>query len=574
MSASASGAAGGRRSGEGTVGGSPPSESRRNRGRGLSRLRRVLRLVGENGPLTRLQVAFLAMTIGEYGAWITILVYAYRQGGATAAGLVALAQLLPSIVLSPVVSAHGIRLGAARLLVACYLASTLMLAACAAGILLEAPSLAVYAGAICFTISIGVSVPLHNVLVPLLVRHPDELTAGNVVTGWCKGAGALTGPLIAGALIAVQGTGLACAGLAAVCATTPLLASVRPVRAGAGPAGEEGGGLGALLAAARVIAARPNTRALMAYRAAAAAVEGAIDLLVVLIAIRILAIGPAAAGYLNAAFGAGGMVGASAAVMLVGRHLARPLVAATLIGAAALAALTLAATVPAAVALLILVGATRSVQSISSQTLLQRSTPLDVIVCAFALVESLRDTGLAFGSLAIPVLVGLGGTDAAFIGMAAVAPLVVVLTLPRIRTIDREATIPVVEMGLLRNLSIFSALPAAPLETLAREASYSTYPAGAEIVAEGQPGDRYYAVTDGSVAVTKSGREVRRMGRGEGFGEIALLHPVNRTASVTALGPTTVLAVERDAFLTALNASPQVHEAAGRVAGELLAEAP
>ena len=263
---------------------------------------------------------------------------------------------------------------------------------------------------------------------------------------------------------------------------------MHPLRASAHGAGEEDeeGGLADLIAAARVILARPNTRVLMAYRAGAAAIEGAIDLLVVLLAINVLAIGPAAAGYLSAAFGAGGLIGASASVLLVGRRLALPLAAAALIGGAALAALALVSTTLAAIALLLVVGASRSIQSIAAQTLLQRSTPLDVIVCAFVLIESIRDAGLAFGSLAVPLFVSIGGVDAAFVGMGALAPLAVVLTLHRVRSIDRDANIPVVEMGLLRNLGIFSALPAAPLETLAREASYLEVAPGSAVIREGQ----------------------------------------------------------------------------------------
>ena len=73
-----------------------------------------------------------------------------------------------------------------------------------------------------------------------------------------------------------------------------------------------------LLAAARVILSRPNTRALIAFPAGAAAIEGAIDLLVVVLAVQILAIGPGAAGYLSAAFGAGGLLGAAVAVAVRG----------------------------------------------------------------------------------------------------------------------------------------------------------------------------------------------------------------------------------------------------------------
>jgi hypothetical protein len=537
---------------------------------GTARVLAVLRLVSVNRQLSRLLAAFLAMTIVEYGQWITILLYAYKRDGATAAGLVALAQLIPSILLAPMIGAHGSRMGVARLLVACYVVSTLMLGACGVTILLGGPPLVVYACAVLFTLPLGVSIPLHGVLTPLVVRHPDELTAANVATGWCKGAGALAGPLLAGLMIGIGGTGLACVVLAGLAACAPVLARVRPLRTAAE---DEEPGWRDLIAAARTIAGRSNTRVLMAYRAGSAAIEGAIDLLVVLLAIRVLVIGPAAAGYLSAAFGVGGLVGASAGVLLVGRHLARPLAGAALLGAAALAALTLASTTAVAVLLLIAVGAFRAVQSISAQTLLQRSTPLDVIVCAFVLIESVRDAGLAFGSLAVPVLLVIGGTDAAFLGMAAIALVIVLATLRQLRTMDRQADIPVVEMGVLRNIEIFSALPAAPLETLARESSYVTVDAGVPVIVEGTEGDRYYAVTGGEVVVTQGGREIRRMGAGEGFGELALLYPVRRSASVIPSRESTLLVMERAAFLATLHASIHVRAAADQVASRFLAEA-
>ena len=538
---------------------------------GVWRLQRVLGLVYLNAPLGRLTAAFLAISVAEYGEWITVVVYAYERGGTSTAGLVAVAQLVPSMLIAPVISAHGVRIGLPRLLAASYLSAFVALTLCALAMLLGAPPVLVYASAVWFTVSLGVGVPLHNALIPLVVRHPDELLAGNVATGWSKGVASLGGPALAGALIAADGPGLACAGLAAFCVASPLLARVRPVRTEAdGAAAVEEGALTHLYRAARVIATRPNTRDLMAYRTTGAAIEGAVGILAVVIAVKILVLGSSAAGYLNAAFGAGGVLGASAAVMLVGRRLAFPLVAAAILGGAALAALSLATSTAVAVALLVIVGVSRSVQSVASQTLLQRLTPLDVMVCAFALIESIRDAGLAFGSLAVPILVGVGGPDLAFIGVGCLAPLVAILTFARVRRIDREASIPVVEMGLLRHLPIFTTLSPAPLETLAREAAYSTVAPGATIVREGEEADAYYVITDGEVAVTQGLSEIRRMGRGEGFGEIALLHAVNRTATVMAVTATTVLAIRRDAFLAALNASPSAKQAADRVAVRLI----
>ena len=550
--------------GAGTVPRSMPSTA--------NRFTRVIGVVARNRPLARLVVAYAVMIVAEFGQWLALLVYAYARGGASAAGLVAILQLVPSMLLAPLISARLSRLGPGRLLLVAYLAATATLACCGGAILAGAPVAVVYAAAIAFSLSLGVSRPLHHVLMPLVVRHPDELTAANVATSWSEGVGALVGPALAGLLISVDSAGLACAVLAGMCLSAALLARVQPLRASVEDTEAEEGVLGSLLAAARLILSRPNTRALIAFPAGAAAIEGAIDLLVVVLAVQILAIGPGAAGYLGAAFGAGGLLGAGAAVLLVGRRLALPLVAVALLGALALGALALTSTTLVAVVLLVIVGATRSVQSVAAQTLLQRSTPLDVIVCAFALIESLRDLGMVFSALVVPLLIGLGGDKLAFVGMACFGPLAVLAAGRRIRRIDQEASIPVVEMGVLRNMEIYSALPAASLETLAREASYEAVHPGTVIIREGDTGDSYYAITHGSVLVTIGGREIRRMESGQGFGEIALLYADTRTATVAATSETTLLRVGREVFLTAMHAHPSVSAAAEAIARKRLGE--
>ncbi len=541
-------------------------------------LTRVVGQISRNRALTRLLVAYLLLIVAEFGEWLALIIYAYARGGASAAALVAIVQLLPAMLLSPVIAARLSHLGTGRLLLWGYAASAVTLGCCGAAILAHAAVAIVYCAAVAFALALSLARAMHPAVLPLVVRHPDELTAANVATSWSEGVGTLVGPAATGVLVTAGGPGLACAVLSGLLAFGPALAAVvRPltgeVEEDDGQEAEEGGALAELLAAARVILARPATRSLIAFPVASAVTEGAIDLLVVVLAVRVLALGAGASGYLSAAFGAGGLAGGVAAVLLVGRRLAVPLLVAAVVGALALATLALSSTVVLAVLLLAVVGGARAVQATAAQTLLQRSTPLEVVVCAFSLIEALRDAGLAAGAVLVPVLIGFGGASTAFVGLAAVAGVVVLATAGRIRRVDAEATIPVVQIGVLRKLPIFGALPAAALETLAREARYASFPPGAIIIAEGEEGDSYHVITHGTVAVTKGDREIRRLTVGAGFGEIALLHSVRRTATVRAIDDTTLLSVAREPFLTALHAHPASHSVAMGIAADLVRHA-
>jgi CRP-like cAMP-binding protein len=73
------------------------------------------------------------------------------------------------------------------------------------------------------------------------------------------------------------------------------------------------------------------------------------------------------------------------------------------------------------------------------------------------------------------------------------------------------------------------------------------------------------------VDVTSDGRRPATLGRGDGFGEIALLRDVRRTASVTATTDALLLAVKRDAFVTAVTGHAETMQRAGSIIAKRLA---
>ncbi len=87
---------------------------------------------------------------------------------------------------------------------------------------------------------------------------------------------------------------------------------------------------------------------------------------------------------------------------------------------------------------------------------------------------------------------------------------------------------------LLRHVSLFDGIGDKQLDTLARTFTERTFPAGREITTEGGSGVGFFVIGDGEAVVTVGGEERRTLGRGDHFGEIALIDEGARSATITA----------------------------------------
>lgn len=108
----------------------------------------------------------------------------------------------------------------------------------------------------------------------------------------------------------------------------------------------------------------------------------------------------------------------------------------------------------------------------------------------------------------------------------------------------------------LSEVSIFRPLSRKDLETLARSADTVAVGAGTTLVKEGAAGHEFFVVLSGEVSVAVGDREVAVLKEGEWFGELALIDPAPRDATVTTLTPAELLVIDGRRFLPLLEEVP------------------
>jgi MFS family permease len=411
---------------------------------------------------------------------------------------------------------------------------------------------AVYVIAVTSTMVAVSWAPAQAALMPSLVNAPDELTAANVVGNTISSVGMFAGPALGGVLLALSGPS-AVFGFTAALTLVSALFVLRVPRDPPPEPPEHPHILAELTAGLGTVVRRPALRVVIGLSGAQAVLDGALEVLLVVLALRLLHGGNASLGWLNTAMGIGSIAGAVvAAALATRRRLAGGFALGLLLSSVPLAICAAVSSLAPALILIGLLGVGAVFCEVNSVTLIQRSADNEVMGRVFAFLGSLVLAGLAIGSIAAPALVSWLGPRGALIATGAFVTVLLVPLWPSLRRIDDEAVIAEEPLELLRRIEIFAELPEPVLERLAGGSTPVSVAAGGVVVARGEVGNHFYAIAAGKAAVERDDGTTRELGPGDFFGEIALLRDVPRTATVRALEPLRLFAMEREEFLTAV----------------------
>ena len=526
--------------------------------------------------MRRIELGYGASITGELAGTVALVVYSLSAGGAALVAAYAASRTVAGMGVALILTGVTYRLRRDRLLRWITCVRMVLLAAAALLAAFHQPPVAVIAVGAASSSLAGTYRPLQAAVLPWLVRTPAELAASNAVTAVMENSGALIGPLLAGSLLAVVGPAAAMAA-AAGCLAVATLSLLRLTVPGTPKlAGRAAGhvvrdvtsGLAEFLRLAP-----PGGVAILAF--AQTLLRGALVVLIAVLAVHVLALGGPAVGWLTAAFGAGGLIGGAVAAGAVRvTRLGRSFIAGMLLWGLPLAFLALTPTAAIAYLALVVVGIGNAVVDVAVFTLVTRLAAPRTAGKVLGALEFVALAGLATGSILTPLLLhvfGVRGTLALLGGGLAALALAHAV---RFRRLDSAMPAPGPEVGLLRNLPMFAPLPLAVTELLASEIEPRQFPAGTVVMREGEAGDHFHLIVDGSAAVSVRGVPKPPLQRGDCFGEIALLRDSPRTATVTAEQPLRTLALGRDEFLTAVTGNTTSRTAADSLAAQRLAADP
>ena len=520
--------------------------------------------VFKNPNIRRLEGAWAVSIITYWAYGIALAVFAYEEGGAAAVGLVGLVRFIPSALASPFTAMLADRYRRQIVIVVAELLRASFVALTVVVLVLDGPFALVLVLSTLVAIVNSAEGPAESALLPTLAETPRELTAANVVSSTIESLGIFGGPAIGGLLLAATSAEVVFAAAAVAFTLSAFLVSRVRVEGPQERPEPTGGAIREFTAGFVTLAREPGLRVLVGLLAAQTLVAGALNVLIVVSALRLLDLGEEGVGFLNSAVGIGGLVGALVSAALIGRRLTANFFVGVLLWGLPIALIGLFPEPAPAFIFLAVVGLGNTLVDVSAFTLLQRAVPDEVLARVFGAVQALWVGAIGIGAILAPLLISALDIRGALIVTGALLPILATLLRRRLSPLD-EVPVPERELQLLRGIEIFKPLPPPVLESLAHALVPVRVESGREVFREGELGDRFYIVAEGEVEIVQNGKVVNLEGSGEFFGEISLLRDVPRTATVRAKTEVELRALERDEFIGAVTGHTASAEAADSV---------
>lgn len=529
----------------------------------------------------RLLAAFAASQAGDFLYLVALVVYVLDATDSTAwVSATVVVRVVPLVVGGSFAGLLADRVDRRRLMVLCDVVRAGVLVAMAAVAALDGPVLLVVL-LVGVTTLVGMPYsPAFYASLPRLVPE-NELAAANSLVSTVECLCLVVGPGLGGVVVASTSPAWAF-----VLNGASFLVSAGFVLRATVPAAERSeedeadvGTLSGLRLGIRTLTGDRILGTLVASLLAITFIYGFELVYLVLVARDRLGLGSSGVGYLDAAVGVGGLVGAALAPRLARSRRPRAVIAAV-VAFNALPMAVLALTRSPVLALLVLAveGVASLVLDVVATTIMQRVVPGTRLARVEGLLSSLSMAALLLGSLLAPALLGLVGLQASLL-LASVLPAGVTLVLlARVRGLDEESTDRLAELAprleLLSGLDLVAGADSVVLERIAAAMEPVTFPPGAALLVEGAPAEDLLVLAGGTVVVWSGPRpmEPRRITAPDYVGEIGLLQHRPRTATVEAVTDVTAFRVPGPEFLAAVGVGGGPSRALeGRVAERLAA---
>ena len=405
--------------------------------------------------------------------------------------------------------------------------------------------------------------PAAMALLPRLVGE-TRLGPANALLHTVQDLGVLIGPAIGAILLAVAPAWVAFAANGVTFAVSALLIST--MRPDAAPAAGRASGVAQLGGGLRMVRTTAFAPWLIVVVAMAEFTYGAQTVQLVVYARQSLGLGTGGYGVLLTAAGVGGLVSAAANGRLSTSRRVSLIVIVT--GSLACATqLAYAGVQVLAIALAVTVIGNAGLVSceVVAETALARIVPREALGRVIGIFDAVSVAAMVAGAILAPVLLAATSLRASLLILGAAAVTITLLCRLGLRGLDalnaRRADALASRVNVLQGLPVTVGVPQIVLEQLAAAAQFCPLPPGVDVVVQGAPAHAFYAVAEGRVVVHRDGKAVVHLGPGDSFGERGLLDRAPRNATVTTEVDTTLLRVEGDALLDALEAVPGLRPA-------------